>query len=179
MAGCLYMTDSDIVTEVRRRVVGVAAGAARLLVEAQASFDDVMGAVEEAEWELAAYEARVLATTCLSILSLQTEGEPFAFFGDLATFDPFAGLDPLRVFEATELANSALDLGSGNVGAWVDGIRSLLADAELALNLSEPLPELRSPDGLFSVMRLARDWLKAVEDLRLPPILPAEWTQNL
>lgn len=163
-------------TDARRRVIGVSGGAARFLNEAQASYDDVLGAVESQDWELAAFEARVLVSTCLSIQSLQRGGEPFAFFGDLATFDPYEGLAADAVFVGHALAARGLSMTAEDAPTWVAELRTLMHETEACLGLPEPLPELRAPDGMFTVMRMARDWLSAIDAWRLPPILPEEWT---
>jgi hypothetical protein len=55
----------------------------------------------------------------------------------------------------------------------------MLAAAEATVQLPDRLPELRSPAGMFSGVRLIRQWLPLVDELGLPPILPGDWTKPL
>jgi hypothetical protein len=163
--------------DARRWVAFHGKGAARLMLTIQAEIDDIEGAVSAGQYEVAAFQARAAVVGCLSVRSLAVAGE-IDSPPDQLSFSPFAGLSEAEVGRGLSLAAAGLEIEDGlGANAWLTRLRTYAAATEALLGFDEPLPVLRSPEGLYPALRLARQWLGLVEELGLPPLLPAQWTQ--
>jgi hypothetical protein len=162
------------VFDVRRRVAFRVFGAYRFLNIVQSGLRDIDGALAAGQYTVAAIEARYMVLSCLSILSLETEGEIDDAPGAL-TFDYFAGLSADTIERGLTLANEGLRIDKDTAGDWHDRIRAYAADIEQRLGYEDPLPELRSAEGAFGFLGLAHHWVGAVKELNLPALLPPEW----
>ena len=162
------------VADVRRRVAHQAHGAVRLLNWVQASLGDVEGALEAGQLGVAAVQARQVVLECLAVRSLATEGE-LDFAVESVSFDVFAGIAEEEVESALALAREALDVEEAGVELWLARLHAFVADTETALGYDTPLPDLRSRDGAFGLLGLARRWAPVLDELGLPPLLPLEW----
>ena len=156
--------------DIRRWVAFRAYGAKRLLLVAQSALDDVEGAVLAGQHEVAMLRARVLVLECLSVRSLARTGDVDA--SSSVSFDPFAGLSEDEVAEGLAL----IELDDDPTG-WVQALADYLAETEDLLGYDPPLPVLRSPEGTFGALRLAREWSPVLRELNLPDLLPDVWTQ--
>ena len=161
--------------ELRRHVAHRAYGALRMLDWVQATLEDVEGAVAGGQYGVAAFQARTVILQCLSIRSLEREGE---IDWDGAAFDHFAGLDDDEVAAALSLAREAVDLDGRGADEWLLRLREYVSATEAGLGYDEPLPILRSPQGPFAILGLARRWSDALDELGLPPLLPPKWVAD-
>lgn len=162
--------------DIRRWVAFRAFGAKRLLLVAQSALDDVEGAVSAGQREVAVLRARVLVLECLSVRSLARTGELDA--SSSVSFDPFAGLTGDEVAEGLALVGLDTEHAAPDqVAAWRDALAGYLDQTEALLGYDPPLPVLRSPEGSFGALRLARQWSPALAELGLPDLLPDVWTQ--
>jgi len=162
--------------DVRRRVAFRAVGAKRVLLHAQAALEDVEGALAAGQYETAVIQARALVMQCLSIRSLAVSGELDAFVHSVS-FDPFAGLSPSDIADGLGLLD--LDQGEAPAASWFSDLADYLHRTEALLGYDQPLPLLRSPEGTFGALRLAREWAEPMSKLGLPNLLPANWTQPM
>ena len=161
--------------DLRRHVAYRAYGALRLLDWVQATLEDVEGAVAGGQYGVAAFQARTVILQCLSIRSLAREGE---IDWDGAAFDHFAGLDEEDVETALSLAREAVDLDERGADDWLERLRAYVVATEAGLGYEAPLPILRSPQGPFAILGLARRWSDALDELGLPPLLPPKWVAD-
>jgi hypothetical protein len=163
--------------DVHRRVAFRAYGAMRFLDRVQGAFEDVEGAVGARQFRVAAYQARFVVLACLSIRSLASEGDVY-LDSDSASFDFFAGVPPDVIADGFALADAALDLDERTADAWMQRLRSYVAETERLLDYERPLPILRSPEGAFGLVGLTRRWSPLLEQLGLPPLLPDVWVSR-
>jgi hypothetical protein len=161
--------------DVRRHVAFRAYGAMRMLDWVQATMEDVEGAVDGGQYDVAAFQARALVLQCLSVRSLAREGE---IEWDGAAFDFFAGLRDEDVAAALSLATEGVDLDERRAADWLGRLREYAAATEAELGYEAPLPILRSRQGAFGILSLARRWSQALDELGLPPLLPPKWVQD-
>lgn len=166
------------VGDLRRHVAHVSNGAVSLLIVAQEAYEDIEGGIKSGQWELVAAQTRHLVLACLHARGLADGAEPH-FWDDTAAGDPYAGVPDSEIEAALRLVDDVRRLPGADPGPWLDRVRALLASVEEHMQLSERLPELRSPTGMFSAVRLVRGWQSVVAELGLPPILPGEWTKPL
>jgi hypothetical protein len=166
------------VGDLRRHVAHVSNGAVALLIVAQEALEDVEGGIKSGQWELVAAQTRHLVLACLYGRALATGAEPHVW-DDTAAGDPYAGLPDDEVEAALRLIEDVRRLPGTDPEPWLDRVRALMAAVEDSIQLSERLPELRSPTGMFSAVRLVRGWQPVVSELGLPSILPGEWTKPL
>jgi hypothetical protein len=166
------------VGDLRRHVAHVSHAAVSLLIVAQEAYEDVEGGVESGQWELVAAQTRHLVLACLHARGIGVSGEPH-FWDDTAAGDPYLGVPDEEVEAALQLVADVRGLPGTDPAPWLARVRAFLAGSEESVQLSERLPELRSPTGLFSGVRLVRGWTPLIEELGLPPILPGEWTKPL
>jgi hypothetical protein len=162
--------------DARRWVAFRAFGAKRLLLVAQSAMEDIEGAAEAGQVETAVLRARALVLECLSVRSLARAGDLET--SSSVTFDPFAGLTEDEIAEGLALVD--VDLQSPaeeRIAAWVAGLAAYLADTEALLGYDVPLPTLRSPEGTYGALRLARQWSATLNELGLPDLIPDVWTK--
>jgi hypothetical protein len=162
----------------RRLVAFVAFGTYRLLYDIHALLEDVCGAVDAQQRDLAVLQARAAAVSALSIRSLRLVGDPDDGVGQLS-FDPFTGVPGDEVQRALALAHEGMTVVWGPAAKdWVRRLHDYVDETERLLGYRKPLAELRSPSGLFPSIRLARTLVKAVEECHLPNLFPSEWTSG-
>lgn len=159
--------------DVRRWVALRAYGTMRFLNFVQAGFEDIEGAIGAGQYGVAALQARHVALVCLSIRSLALVGE--ITFNNSISFDFFAGLDPDEVAAALSLANEALDINESTATRWLERFQAYVAETERLLGYDRTLPVLRSPEGAFGLVSLARRWIPILDELGLPTLLPSHW----
>lgn len=165
------------VADVRRRVAFVAYGAVRLIDRAQGALQDIAGAIHQGQYGMAALQGRFVVLVCLSVRSLAHEGEP-AFDEWSVAFDFFAGIEAEGVAAALALANDGIDIDERSAAAWFDRLRAYVSDTERLLGFEAPLPALRSPQGAFALIGLARRWGPLLDELGLPALLPFDWLSS-
>lgn len=166
------------VGDLRRHVAHVSNAAAALLIVAQEAYEDVEGGIRSEQWELVAAQTRHLMLVCLHARGLAVSAEPH-FWDDTTANDPFAGVPDAEVEAALQLISDVRGLPGTDPAPFLRRVRAVLTAAEESVQLSERLPELRSPTGMYSAVRLVRGWTTLVEELGLPSILPGEWTKPL
>jgi hypothetical protein len=159
---------------VHRRVAFRAYGAMRFLDRVQGGFEDIEGAIGAGQYEVAAYQAKVVALACLSIRSLAQDGDVY-LDTDSPSFDFFTGVGEDAINAGLTLANEALGLHEGTAADWFQRFRAYVAETERLLDYDRPLPVLRSPEGAFGLVGLTRRWTPQLDQLGLPPLLPDVW----
>jgi hypothetical protein len=164
----------------RNRVVASAHGAVILLLGGQEAMDDIEGGVRSEQWRMVAAQTRYLILLCCHVRGLAFGAEPY-LYEDGAALDPCTYLPESEVTTAIALIHEVPDSSTSPeaVADWLDRVRAWMADTEKSLRLPEPLPELRSPEGMFGALRLVRGWSDLVDELGLPALMPIEWTKSL
>ena len=161
----------EFLPDYRRAAAHLSQGMGRLLIFIQACLEDVHGAVEADQKELAAHQTRIILLECLAIRGVSSGGE-VTWAADELGFDHYSCVDRAVLAEAAEIAESGL----GNRDeAWFTRLDRFIAETEHELGLGETLPMLRSPEGMYTALRMARPIFNLVDELNLPPILPAGW----
>lgn len=166
------------VRDVRRHLALRAYGAVRMLEWVQAAVEDVEGAVADRQFGVAAFQARWAVLQCLSVRSLACGGE-IESDASSTSFDFFSGLSPDEVAEGLSLATEAVDIDEGNAGAWLERLEAYSTETERLLGYDAPLPVLRSKEGPFGLVALARAWMPVLDELGLRSLLlPPEWVSS-
>src|SRR6266571_2539290 len=140
---------------VLRWVALQAYGALRFMTSVQGALEDIEGAIDGGQYGMLAFQARHVMLVCLSIRSLAKEGE-IDFDEMSVNFDYFAGLTGEEIGAALALSNEAVGLDEGKAWEWLNRVRRYVAETERLLGYGSPLPILRSPEGAFAVIGLAR-----------------------
>jgi hypothetical protein len=154
--------------DVRRWAAVRAAGIARLLLHVEGHLVDVEGAVEDDDADLAAYCARSFVVEALSVASLCAGGQVERRIGD-GNFDWFEHVDPELIERGFSLAVAPITAGADwDRGAWLAEIHALMDEIEALLDLEQPLPRLRSKEGMFPGLAAARDWMALCAELGVP-----------
>jgi hypothetical protein len=168
-------TGVTVLPDLRRWVAFRAFGAVRILRWIQAALEDVEGAIQQGQYGAAGVQARFFVLGCLSVRGLARGGE-VDFDIDSVSFDFFAELTPDEVAAGLALANEAVDVDAESAGLWLERLQAYGAETEALLGYLEPLPVLRTPEGTFGLIGLARSWTPLLDELDLPQVLPREWT---
>ncbi|MFC0039940.1 hypothetical protein [Actinomadura rayongensis] len=162
--------------DIRRRTAATTQTAARIMVTVQALLQDVDGAIDAGQWEVAGHAGRAVVLECCALRGTGRGGEPSWPVGGVA-FDPFARLDPAERAEAADLLDRAGRLGdAAGAAAWRDRLAALVDGVTAGNGIAGDLPELRSPAGMFAALRLARDGFDVVAAMHLAPVFPESWT---
>jgi hypothetical protein len=166
-----------VVPDIRRRIAFVTQGVTRILVSLQALAQDIDGALADGQYLVAAVAGRAFFLEVLAIRSAATVGE-LQWAPEAVSFTPFAGATPherQQVLDAMDEGLRVCDEESAR--RWratvSDHLDLLIAD----LGLGEHLPILRSPEGMFQAIRLARGAFELVDRMALAPVLPASWSE--
>jgi hypothetical protein len=163
--------------DVRRHVAFVTQGLTRILVSLQALLQDVNGAVADGQYRVAAHAGRSFVVECLAVRGIARGGE-LLWAPEVVTYDPFAGATPQERRAAVDLLDRGGRLATPEEAErWRDELAAMLLDLQESLGLGRDLPELRSPEGMFAALRLARGAFELVDRFQLAPILPTSWTE--
>ena len=149
-------------------------GVMRFMRRVQGGMEDVEGAVAEGQYGAAASMARNVALLCLSIRSL-AHGAPLDLDEESVCFDVFDRVPADETAQALLLAREALDIDDDGAAAWLERFAAFVAETEHLLGYGGPLPLLRSPEGAFAMIRVARRWSGVLAQLGWPPLLPERW----
>lgn len=161
--------------ELRRLVALRAYGAVRMLRWVQAALEDVEGAVEQGQYGSAAVQARFFLLGCCSVRSLAHGGE-IQFDIESVSFDYYCGLSADELEAAASLAAEAATLEDPEHAAgWLRRLQAHGEETEALLGYRRTLPVLRTPEGAFGLLGIAREWSGVLDELGLPSSLPAEW----
>lgn len=164
----------------REHVTQVSHGAVIMMIGVQEALDDLVGGVQAQQWGMVLAQTRYTVMACLHVRGLAHGAEPYVY-EDGGAFDPCSHVPAAELETGWRLIHEARTLASDPSGApaWLDRVRGWVEVSEATLGLGERLPELRSPEGMFGALRLARGWHDLVAELGLPPLLPSEWTNPL
>jgi len=146
----------------------------RFMRRIQGGVEDIEGMVAQGQYGAAASMARSVALLCLSIRSL-AHGAPIDLDEESVSFDVFACVPADESAAALTLAREALDIDRDSAAAWLQRFIAFVAETERLLGYDGPLPLLRSPEGAFAMIRVARRWSPVLAQLGLPPLLPERW----
>ena len=161
--------------DARRWVAFRSVGGARYLLQVQSALEDLDGAVAAEQHEVAVLAARSAILDCLSIRSLACGGElqqsdgavSFDWLQDIPADEVTKGLGLIQEGLAATNRRAAL--------RWATRVQAFATETERLMGYDEPLPVLRSPEGMYPAIRLARLWGGLAEEMRLPPLVPASW----
>ncbi|WP_260840355.1 MULTISPECIES: hypothetical protein [Gordonia] len=169
--------------ELRRHVAHVSHGAVMLMIGAQSALQDIDGGAKAGQWLLVLGQTRYLITICCQARGLEFGAEPYVA-EDGGALDPHTHVPPdiwiaghHLLKEASEFSRTAPDAERAQF--WLAQIHAWVSEIESTLRLPDPLPELRSPEGMFGAIRLVRAWTELTDRLGLPPLLPTDWTRPL
>lgn len=165
-------------TDYRRRVAFLTQGVGRHLVFVQMALKDIDGALADGQIAVAALQARLVISECMAIRDVIRGGEIF-WNHDSLTFDPFGRADPRELESVTRLLQSTASVASEGdaeqIALWRSEILGFARETEQLLGYPDGLPILRSPEGMFSALRLAQGIFEMLDELELPSPLPIEW----
>jgi hypothetical protein len=157
-------------------------GSGRLLIELHGDLEDLEGAVRAGQFLYAAYQARTVLEWALSIRSLALGGSIATVAGaivDLSSFDLLENLDPEVVADAVDLVHDGLALtGATDALDWARRVRAFVEETEAGLLHDAPLASIRTGDGMFPALRMARSIDVVLARLALPSVLPEQWTSG-
>ncbi|WP_163511854.1 hypothetical protein [Fodinicola acaciae] len=162
------------VTEPRRWAAFHCFGIYEVLLEVQASVEDLTGALDAGQLAVAKYAGRTIVLHTAGIRSLLAGGFPPDKPDPLA--DPFAGLSESETETALRLASdlaAAEDIASARIAA--DRIFDHVRELETSLGFDQKPGSVRRPEGLFPALRLARELLPVNRGAHLPLALPGTW----
>jgi hypothetical protein len=163
----------------RRRAAFVTQAAARIMVTVQSFLQDAEGAAEAGQFEVAAIAGRSVVLECAAIRGIAKGGELTWPYGTVS-FDAFAALNTSEREQAMSLMDQGSRLSDKESAlAWTAELAQLIRDVEIEAGFTEPLPVLRSPEGMFAAMRMARGAFDVVSELDLAPVFPESWTMAL
>ena len=117
------------VVDVRRWIAQRCLGAARMLLVVQASVEDLVGAIDSGQYDVAVLCARVAILECLSIRGLAESAQlnGMYLFHELA-LDPFRGLKAAENKAALQLITEGLSVNSAESAAsWGNTYQSICA----------------------------------------------------
>jgi hypothetical protein len=165
--------------DIRRRTAFVTQAAARIIVTVQAFLQDAEGAAQEGQFEVAAIAGRSVVLECVAIQGIARGGE-LTWPSGSVSFDAFAALDEHERERATSLMDRGARLtDKESARAWTAELAQFIRDVEIEAGFTEPLPVLRSPEGMFAAMRMARGAFEIVSAMDLAPVFPESWTMAL
>lgn len=162
---------SETLPDFRRAAAHIAQGMGRLMIFVQACLEDVQGGMGAGQAELTVHQARTILLECLAIRGLARGGET-TWAADELGFDHFSCVPTDVLAEARAIAKDGL---ISRDATWFARLGAFIGATEAELSLVEPLPVLRSPEGMYAALRMARPIFELVDELELPPILPAGW----
>jgi hypothetical protein len=142
--------------DVRRWATERACGVVRVMLDFEPLLEDVEGAVTAGDSDYAAYVARDLVLRALSVVSL-CRGGSVDLDESQANFDFFHAVPDDVVRRGRRLALDALTAMRDDPQRWLAELRDFFAEAEAELGLG-PLPRIRTSEGMFKALALARDW---------------------
>jgi hypothetical protein len=163
----------------RRWLVFRARGLSRYLVLIDSSVEDLEGAFESGQRELAAERVRSVVLKYLSVIGLQTIGSVIeAFDLDEANFDPLLGVSVDLAREKMKLVDLTLNaVNSVDQQKVKSEVAVLLGELRRLLGLNHS-KNLRSRDGAMLMVRFVKDWEGHLTRMGLPSALPSEWTNS-
>ncbi|MFI7538312.1 hypothetical protein [Streptosporangium sp. NPDC049376] len=150
-------------------------GVFELLFEVHASYEDLLGTLDEGLLQVARFVARDTVVRALAVRSLLREGLPPDEHDVLA--DPYAGLDEEEIERGLSAARAvalAADVPAAREAAARVG--DYVAELERDLGFTTPPASIRGPSGLFPALRLTRTLLPLNEASGLPTAFPAAWS---
>lgn len=160
------------IDDYRRWMAFHSVGAYELLLDIHGSIEDMRGAIEQNRREVAVLAVRDVVLRGLGVLAIRTGGgcptvsDPFS--------DPFAGLPAARTSPALALIGRCADPEVGSAELLADTER-FVRGLEQELGFAEPPPSVRTADGLFPAIRIARDLLPLNQRSGYRLALPSEW----
>lgn len=161
-----------------QHVAHVSHGAAIMALVVQAAIEDVEGATKAGQWAMAIVQTRHAVLACLHIRGLANGAGPNAF-DETVTLDPFVAVPEEEIVAGLDLVHEVRGIRDGDLDGWLARLRRFGAETERQLGLAAPLPQLRSPEGLFGTMRLVRPWAPVLDQLGLPSIVPPDWVTSM
>lgn len=156
-------------------------GTFRYLYHLQACVDDLVGAVEALQWDVAAHALRDGALLAVAIRDMPRRGDIVADVGD--GYSGLLGVCDLTGEAEREALCAAVNRAAGsptaqNVGAAKSALEQYVANTEALLGYSHEIPELRSAKGTSMLLRLFREADQFVQSLGLPSAIPPDWTSK-
>lgn len=173
-------TRPDVHADVRRHAAFLSQGAGRFLVIIQMAMGSLDGALTDRQWGVAAIQARLVVWECMAIRSIPRGGE-ITWARDSASFDPFRHAPPEELEVVDRLLRSTAQVLAGAapevVAAWRADLGDFVQATEDLLEVEGGLPILRSADGMYRALGMARGVFETIESLSLPSPLPAQWAE--
>lgn len=145
-----------------------------LLMDIQASVEDLEGALAAGQIRVAQHAGLTIVRKCLGLRSVLAAGYP-PESGDLF-IDETAGLTAEQVAEGLTLSGRLVrETELDSVSQAAAAVLRYMRDFERELGFVDKPPSVRRPEGLFPALRLARQVLPINDAAGLPLALPAEW----
>jgi len=170
----------SIHNDIRRWIAFRVHGTSRFLLSVQAAVEDVEGAIEAEQYDVAFYQARTTILKCLSIQSLLVGGD-LVDSGEFEplNFDPFFGLEREEIKAGLRLLSEwPLAVQEGLIDDWHQRFCTYVMQTEALLGFDSPLPTLRSPGGLQAILALWREWDTMMTSMELPSSVPLVWVKT-
>ena len=168
------MNEGRIVADPRRWAAFQCSGVYTLLMNIHSWQEDLMGALDADQLELAKFSARAAVLDCLQVHALSADGLMEDEGDSLA--NPFAGIPPERIASAMAAVHgvvAAETVTDARLG--VPHIEEQIADVVSMLGFTQAPPSIRTPAGLFPALRITRELLPVNKAAHLPMIFPESW----
>lgn len=153
----------------------------RFLFHLQSAMEDLVGAVQAAQWDVAVHSLREATLVAASVRRMPQgcDVQPDAsddFTGHLSAFDTEG--DP----ELQALCAAVNRAASSPAKQTVEDAFALLKlhvqETESMLGYSQEIPELRSTRGTSMLLRLFREGDQFAQSLGLPSAIPGDWANR-
>lgn len=165
-----------VVDDARRWAAFHVAGTYQLLMEIQATLEDVHGMVAQGQLRVAPYSARETLLCCMSVRAVAAGGELWIDRQD-PLYDPFAGLTEAECAALPRIVRAFCQATTEAAG-WqaYEQLARYVTETERLLGFASSPASVRTPHGLFPALRTARKLLQLADAAHLPPVLPKAWT---
>ncbi|GIH04904.1 hypothetical protein Rhe02_29710 [Rhizocola hellebori] len=151
-------------------------GTYQLLMEIHAAVEDTHGMILQGQPRVAAYCARDAVVCCLAVRSLATRGELWMEDQD-PFYDPFSDCGEAEHALLSQIVGGLTRAGDdAEVDLAYRGLVDFVGETERLLGFSASPASIRTPQGMFPALRVARDLFHVMETAGLPQVLPKSWT---
>jgi hypothetical protein len=151
-------------------------GAYEMLMDIHAALEDVEGSLRSGQLQVTLYSARETLLRTTAIRALGRDGE-LGGGDDDHLYDPFAGLSEDQVTQSLLILRAFHRAGTvEEMQEAYERLRAYVRETEVLLGFTAPLASIRTPQGLFPALRVAREVVRLADQADLPSVFPANWT---
>jgi len=178
--GVKLTSEVQIVHNVRTAIACKAHGGMRFIMLIKGTLDDIEGAVESEQIDLAFSLLIDCSIYCCAIRASVSTGHLYTAtaFQDIG-FNPFAD-DMVKHFpKSLQVAAEKDDeLSVHDLKDMQGEVLQMVRETEAVLQFLSPLPDVRDPTGLFPALKLGRGFDRLMTAENLPSIFPVAWNND-